>query len=142
MKSYIFYITACLLFLTACSAQYQTKNYDDVYYSARNKQADDRSFVVKPTKVEPSQNAQAEQQPQAEQPARELSNQYNSEQGTTGSNNSDSTQYTTPEGDPNVANNYYGDDYYDYAYSARLRRFQNNPYYNKKTSNYHLCNVS
>ena len=137
MKSYIFYITSCLLFLTACSAQYQTKNYDDVYYSARNKQADDRSFVVKPTKVEPSQNAQAEQQPQAEQPARELSNQYNSEQGTTGSNNSDSTQYTTPEGDPNVANNYYGDDYYDYAYSARLRRFQNNPYYNNYYSDYY-----
>jgi hypothetical protein len=124
MKSYIFFLAAGLLVLSACTTQYQAKNYDDVYYSAKGKQADDRSFVVKPTKVEPSQFTQSEQPQQAQ----------------SGQGNSvavDSSYTGNSGGDTYVENNYNGDDYYDYAYSARLRRFHDNSFYNGYYSDYY-----
>ena len=106
MKTYVFLAAAALAGLTGCSGprQASTGAYDDVYY-------------VKP-------------EPAAQAPATQPGD-YSSAQADPNGNSrfeytDDGTGSTASQsrGTTYVTNNYYdSDDYYDYAYTARLRRF-------------------
>ena len=48
MKFYIYLLAAGLLAITACTTQYQAKNYDDVYYSAKEKPLENRALCRNP----------------------------------------------------------------------------------------------
>ena len=133
MKIYISIIAASLFLIVTCNAQNQSKNYDDLYYSAKDKKSDDHSFIVKPQKVEPSQAVPAEEP----EPVVDPSVQYTDEELAQAQAADDSSRYESPDGNTYITNNYYGDDYYDYAYSARLKRFHSNAYHHSYYSDYY-----
>lgn len=122
MKKYIALVAAGMTMLAGCTTQYQARNYDDVYYSSKNKPLEIRT-VVEPqqTPATGSQSVEAVRPAESQQPATADNQGYNEP------SYSDTEQYSTPGGDTYITNNYYTDDYYDYAYAARLRRFHN-PY--------------
>jgi len=121
MKNYIALVAVSLIFITGCTTQYQARNYDDVYYSSKNKPLEIRT-VVEPQQVQPAepQAANAETAQGYAEPA-----------------NSDTANYSAGEGDTYINNNFYSDDYYDYAYAARLRRFHNPYCFNSYYSDYY-----
>jgi putative cell wall-binding protein len=47
MKSFLVLLTGVLIILTSCSTQYQTRNYDDVYYSPKRAVVEKDIVVVK-----------------------------------------------------------------------------------------------
>ncbi|MBK7213402.1 MAG: hypothetical protein IPH88_08960 [Bacteroidales bacterium] len=124
MKSQTLLIACSLALLTACTSQYQARNYDDLYYSTREKKVDDHSFVVKPSKVEAEP---------VNSPESGSTGQWTG--ASTPSQNNDSTQQTMDQG--YSSDSYFMDDYYDYAYSARMRRFHDNHYYGSYYSDYY-----
>jgi len=134
MKSYITILAASLIILNACVAQNQSMSYDDVYYSAKDKKADEHTLVVQPKKVDPSGFTKAEA---SAVPNEDVKERLTDEELATAMPDSGTSEYTSPEGDTYISNNYYGDDYYDYAYSARLRRFHNNYSFNNYYSDYY-----
>jgi hypothetical protein len=97
--------------LTACSSTYHASTAtDDIYYNA----SDARSYDPVAPATEPVSNNYASQANNYDQPARnDQPDYYSSEQQTDGNG----TTYVTNN------YNYNSDDYYDYAYSSRLRRF-------------------
>ena len=82
---------------------------DDVYYSERDQQHEPQPAAASAPPADYS---------------RDYSN-YNPDNNTNNSQTPSSTeQYTDDKGNTYVTNNYYNDDdYYDYEYSARLRRY-------------------
>ncbi|MEI6059770.1 MAG: hypothetical protein WCR72_03625 [Bacteroidota bacterium] len=133
MKYFIPIVAAVLFLFTACTSQYQATGYDDVYYSSKNQpQAPKHPLVVKSPETDISAYAPASSaQPQQEQQA-----------NTADYSNFDTTyaagdqQYSSGSGE-NVDNGYNQDDYYDYAYSARLRRFHNPYVYDNYYNDYY-----
>jgi hypothetical protein len=119
MKNFqaIFLLIAVAMFLSACSSTQQASrtSYDDVYVTSVPKQP---APEVKQPTAQPSDYTPAKP---AEQPSRF---EYTEKE------TSSSSTRTDKEGNTYITNNYYydPDDYYDYAYTARLRRFYR-PYY-------------
>lgn len=106
---------------TACSSTRNTGMYDDdIYYSPRNNPNPANNSAV-------TQNNNINQnQTQVE------NNQYNNQEDYYDPNQRQQTTetYSDENGNTYITNNYYGnnntfyqDDYYDYAYAARIRRF-------------------
>lgn len=114
-----------MLVMSACTTQYQATNYDDVYYSPKNQpQVAKHALVVNTPETGANAYDQNEQN-QAE------TNTY-----------PDTTNYAQDQqyaADTNANTGYNPDDYYDYAYSARIRRFYDpyayNSYYNDYYTN-------
>ncbi len=113
----IFLLIPVAVLLSACSSSQQASrtSYDDVYVTSVPKQP---APEVKQQTTQPSDYTPAKP---AEQPSRF---EYTDKESSTSSTRTDK------EGNTYITNNYYydADDYYDYAYTARLRRFYR-PYY-------------
>ena len=159
MKTIIKLLAVSVLFLSACKSTYQTRSmYDDVYYSKKD-------AAVATTSTTPDTKTTSTENPSTEKNNTEnsvVANNVN-EQNSNGieaqasaednysSNNSSndrishSTTETTYDKDGNpteVTNNFYYDDYYDYAYAARLSRFYDPynsfGYYDDYYTNYYM----
>ncbi|MCX6291562.1 MAG: hypothetical protein NT126_07335 [Bacteroidetes bacterium] len=113
-----------LFFISACSSTYHagTSNSDDVYYSSKD------------ANQNPGNKKTVSESPAPSDYSKENSNYSQEDQNNSGSNNqsnaqinsdyTNSTQEKDDRGHTYVTNNYYNDDdYYDYAYTARLKRF-------------------
>jgi len=132
IMKYIFILATILLVMSACTTQYQAGNYDDVYYSPKSQPpAPKHQMVVKTPEADANAYSQGESQQAQQAPAPIYYDQdtifY-----------ADDQPYVT-ENDPNADYGYNSDDYYDYAYAARIRRFYNpysyNSYYNDYYTN-------
>nr|MBA3972224.1 hypothetical protein [Bacteroidota bacterium] len=123
MKTYLSILTFAILALSACNVQEgaQSKVYsDDIYYSSKDKAADNEKRIA----------AEARQREEAKRQAEEAQASQNRQA------NPPEEDYYTPSDKSanttnNITNNYYDsefnyDDYYDDAYAVRLRRFHNN----------------
>jgi hypothetical protein len=107
--------TLLILLVASCSSTQQagSSNPDDVYYSSKDRN-----------------QAPAQQQPVAQPSASDYSTNNSNDQQQTDNNQSsernadyyDSNKTTDGSGTTYITNNYY-DDYYDYEYSSRLRRY-------------------
>lgn len=135
-KSTLLILTCTGALLSACSTTYRSGSaQDDIYYSASDEPA------TAPPAASPSGNASNER-PYTPSGGSYQGNNSSDYQPSSQTNdvpaangNSDyyqpnsTSNYSDGNGNTYVTNNYYnGDDYYDYAYSARLRRFYS-PYY-------------
>lgn len=112
---HIFIALILALSVSACSSGYksQSSNYDDIYYTPV-----DEEFAVEEQRAPAQYDNRSTQQGQTSDSRFGYDGQQ-SEAGT--------ERYVDDQGNTQVTNNYYydRDDYYDYAYSARLRRFHN-----------------
>jgi hypothetical protein len=111
-RIYYLFAAAAILLASACSTTNQTSTTDDVYYSKGDKVA---TATPKPAQTNPAPS------------------QYdsNNDYARDNSQSSSTEQTLDANGNTYVTNNYYNaDDYYDYAYSARLRRFYSPVSYN------------
>ena len=151
MKTFATFCVLSVLLLTACSTTYQAGVYDDVYYSSKDKPVPNNMPAAQPAQ----QNTQAYDNTPATNPTyqeSQVSSQNYSQSNNQASNydngngqydnqgSSANQQYTDPNGANNVTNNYYGydsDDYYDYGYSARLRRFHSHNYFDNYYHDYY-----
>ena len=134
MKKSLFVLGTSMLFLASCTTGKYTasREYDDVYYSSADKLKEQNAEAEQIAK----QNAQTTSG-ESTSPQNNSSNETigNDDQGnqrfddntTTNQSGQAQPDYTTSEqqgGNTYITNNYYDkDDYYDYAYSAQLRRF-------------------
>ena len=137
MKTLTKLLAISIIFLSACTTSYQAGGYDDVYFSKGN------NPVVSSTNQAPTAVAPASAEPVNSQPVATPDNKSYTGDGENvgeyyGSDQpayTDNQTYTDENGNNYVTNNYYYgndfvyDDYYDYAYSSRIRRFHNS-YYN------------
>lgn len=113
----IFVSIASLIFIAGCSSTKSTTSVpDDVYYAAGDRSGDPQpATAVTPTN--PSDYSRDDSNYNPDQNTNY--NQDNSSQAP-----SSTEQYSDEKGNTYVTNNYYNeDDYYDYQYSARLKRF-------------------
>lgn len=134
MKTYLSFLAIVALGFTACTAPQgaASSSYnDDVYYSSKDALAD---------KEKQKQQEQAEAQRRAEEAQRaQEAKQAEEAAAARSSSTSDPDDYydgsatsgTTTQNATNITNNYYNqpfnaDDYYDYEYATRLRRFHSN----------------
>lgn len=120
MKTISILFTATLLTIAGCKSSYYSGAYsdDDVYTPAS------QAYQTNPDNYTPAQNNQSNNQQQDDY--------YDPNSS---SNNSNTQQYTdSTTGNTYITNNNYYDDqfvyddYYDYSYAARIRRFQNPSY--------------
>ena len=139
MKKLIVFAVLPLLVAAGCTTQYQAKApYDDVYYSSRDLPPTTSSkVVVKQSQVPVATDYTASS---SEDTAQQTDNQASN--ATEYSNYEDqpsgvvSESYSEPGGDTYINNNFY-DNYYDYAYASRLRRFHSNYYANSYYDDYY-----
>lgn len=128
--------------LTACTVQNRGLSYDDVYYNPKDKpvvaeQMNRADLEKAPSKVEIIADSAAlarNQDPLLQSESRDYTKAQQTysqdKNGVKSTNNDNYDQYTSS------SFNY--DDYYDYGYSARIRRFQNGyfgDYYNDYYTN-------
>jgi hypothetical protein len=143
MKKLLMFAVLPLFIAIGCTTQYQARApYDDVYYSSKDQPASTSDKVVVsqsqvPATSDYSAIKSKENSKDAVQPgdnqnpnATEYSNYDDQSAGVI------SESYTDPGGDTYINNNYY-DNYYDYAYASRLRRFHSNYYMDSYYSPYY-----
>jgi hypothetical protein len=137
MKTYIGILALTALLFTACNTPEgaTSRAYsDDVYYTSQDVAAD---------KQKHKQKLQEEKQRAAEaRRAEENSQAAAKTEAETDDYYKVTEKRTDDEGNTYVTNNYYDepfeyDDYYDYEYAARLRRFHNNVGYYGYYDNYY-----
>jgi len=158
MKTIIKLLAVSVLFLSACKSTYQTRSmYDDVYYSKKDAAVATTSSMPD-TKTTNSENSSTDKNNSENSAVSNNGNSQNSNgieaQATADDNNSPNnssndrishssteTKYDKDGNPTEITNNYYYDDYYDYEYSARLRRFHDNyngyNYYDDYYTNYY-----
>ena len=143
MKNLITLFAATMLLATACTTQYQARaTYDDLYYSPNDAVALEQSkTTAKPVKSQDrfTDNQQTQYTDQQSYTNDDSVNSGEAEYYQDGTYDySANDQYTDPgTGNTYITNNYNSDDYYDYAYAARLRRFHSNVYYDSYYSPYY-----
>ncbi len=128
MKNLSLLFAASILYISSCtSGQYTaSREYDDVYYSSGDK--------VQERQTNNNQNNQNQSVTPENSSAQEaigndnaIDNQQRFDYNNNQNNNAEQPDYTsTQERDGNtyITNNYYdNDDYYDYTYTSRMRRF-------------------
>ncbi len=146
MKKIAIVLLISAIYISSCSSgRIAAKNYDDVYYSDRDAGSGNNTtpeISNNTSSQDYSGSKQNEPQRNYDQNNNSGNNAQNSQSGNqSNTNNSDQTperfqnnvnssDYTSTQssadqdGNTYVTNNYYNnDDYYDYAYSSRLRRF-------------------
>lgn len=131
MKTYIGALVVAIALLTACSTPQgaaSSKNYqDDIYYSSKDAAADREKIQLQKQR---DQEEAAARKKEDEQTARNAVNTSssddddyykspNSKVNSTTSGNSDNSTSTTR------SSSFDYDDYYDYEYAVRLKRFHN-----------------
>ena len=124
MKTTANILLALGIVLSACNANKQlakANNDDDIYYSSKDAPA-------KPKRQEynPDPNAGAVNNQGSATKADDYTPANNTQQDNSANRNSGDTYVTNNN---TYTSSYSDDDYYDYAYAARIRRF-NSPYYN------------
>jgi len=141
MRKFLSAVVVVLGALTACTVQNRSLSYDDVYYSPKDKpvvteqmnRADLQKATSKVEIIADSTALAQNQDPLLQSESRNVKAQqaYGQDQnGVKSATNENYDQYTSS------SFNY--DDYYDYGYSARIRRFQNGyfgDYYNDYYTN-------
>ena len=115
MRALFIPVVSAVLLFGSCASQKMSRNesgnYDDVYYSSNDAQAEQTTPAQSYESATPSENYSQ---------APEQNSRFEYDQSTP------APYSTTEERDGNtyITNNYYGDDdYYDYAYASRVRRF-------------------
>lgn len=139
MKKLVLFAVLPLLIAAGCTTQYQAKApYDDVYYSSRDVPATTTTKVVVKQSQVPANSVNTNANPQeGSQPADDQSANAGQYSGYDTQPADVTTEvYTEPDGDTYISTNYY-DDYYDYAYASRLRRFHSNRYFNNYYNDYY-----
>ncbi|MBP5614895.1 MAG: hypothetical protein J6X35_12225, partial [Bacteroidales bacterium] len=118
-----------LPFILVCATSCTTMNsfVDDGYYNATYRQKDMADAAAAKAAAAAARAEAAAAKAEAEAAKLEAQRQYS----TTTENRQPDYTTTENQGGTTVINNYYFDmdDYYDYAYSARLRRFYSPAYY-------------
>ena len=123
------FIISVILLTASCSSTYKagSSNADDVYYSTKDVKSD-QGKVQQPVQQTPPPSDYStannnSQQDNSGNQQQDNSADYN-KSPQQNSDYSNSGQSRDGNGNTYVTNNYYNDDdYYDYTYSARLRRF-------------------
>lgn len=127
MKATVNILIVLVFLASGCVSTYHVNNdyNDDIYYTPSAKKEEPKQTVIPVTREEvvmeePQDRVVYDDYDYEEEP-RQVSEEAR-ERYTT------HEEYTDDNGDTYVTNNYYGegydeDDYYDYAYSARIRRF-------------------
>jgi hypothetical protein len=122
---YILFLATVMLVMSACTTQYQATNYDDVYFSSKNQPpVTKHSMVVKTPETDV--NAYNREEPAPAEANENQDTAYYAE-----------NQQNAADNNVNTDNGYNEDDYYDYAYSARLRRFHDPYHYNNYYNDYY-----
>lgn len=148
MKKITFILTFTILLFSACTTTYQVRSmYDDVYYSRKNAttQIAPREKEVKTNELPTVAETETTEYVNSNENVNTVDNTSESvnNESTERVNYSNSETYYDEEGNPvNVTNNYFYDydDYYDYAYSSRIKRFHRHNgfnYYNDFYTNYY-----
>ncbi|MBN1338088.1 MAG: hypothetical protein JXA03_02130 [Bacteroidales bacterium] len=128
MKTKLVKISIIALLAAGCSSTMYTANFDDVYYSPDENAAVNDNVQSGLESASPDYYTIA---PESESGSN--NNEYSSgeyvEYNAEEPYYSDTETWQDPEGNTYVTNNYYGsDDYYDYSYASRIKRFHD-PYY-------------
>ncbi len=132
MKKITMALLASTIYLSSCnsSGRIAAKDYDDVYYSDRDAGSDkinseDNSPKESASAHEYSSKQRTDSRNTTNQIENSSDNPTERFQDPENSNFNSNTQTTKDQdGNTYVTNNYYNnDDYYDFAYSSRLRRF-------------------
>ncbi|HOI00324.1 MAG TPA: hypothetical protein PLE85_07235, partial [Bacteroidales bacterium] len=141
-------MTGLAVLLASCSTTYSTGGgYDEIYSSRSN----ETPVAVKPAAQEKVAAPDYAEAAQPVNPSQGYDQGYTDQgyvQESYASPDPQTQTYTTPEGDVYITNYYYGNDYqfndyYDYAYASRLRRFGHptyNDYYHDYYTNYYWYN--
>ena len=127
MKTFLSILTFFSLAFTACKAPEgaQSKAYsDDIYYSSKDKAADKEKRKIEDALAKEEAKNQADQAALAAQNTKRSSDAPADDYYTPSDNGTTTINNTTNNYNDNTPFNY--DDYYDDAYSVRLRRFHNN----------------
>jgi hypothetical protein len=109
----------------SCSSTYHAGNTDDVYYSSKNQPSTASTPSAVPASSTPSPDSYSNSNSNYS-PDYQNSNTGNQDQSQN-NNGGSSDQYSDSKGNTYVTNNYY-DDYYDYEYSSRIRRYYSPAY--------------
>ena len=136
MRSLLFLLVPLTVLATSCHSSYQSRNgvNDDVYYSSKS---DPATYSDPAPQTNTTQQEQEPSNPEnytsGNQEQTSPENKTQGEESRFGYENSQnqenaattSESYSDEKGNTYVTNNYYyeEDDYYDYAYTARIRRF-------------------
>ena len=126
MKTYVSLLMVAIASITAGYAQQNTKYQDDIYYSSKDAAAEKEGMQRQKQREQTEAAAQKKQEEQnAARNAANTSNDdyYQSPSSRENSSAANSTSSTTAS---NTSSSFDYDDYYDYEYAARLRRFHNN----------------
>ena len=112
MKYFIPIMVAVMLIITSCTTQNQTAGYDDVYYSPKNQPpVPKHSIVIKTPETDLSTYNSSGSEALQQESSTAVGNY----------SNEDTTYYADQQN--YSGDGYNQDDYYDYAYSAKLKRF-------------------
>ncbi len=134
-KIQFFFVASLILVATSCSSTYHagSSTPDDVYYSTKDANQNQPAQAKTQPPVQQTPEAPAPSTYSTDNSNYQQDNQGNQQQNTSNDNNQTSSQQTPDysnssqsrdaNGNTYVTNNYYNDDYYDYAYSAKLKRF-------------------
>jgi hypothetical protein len=123
-------VVAGILLTVSCSSVKQTgsSSQDDVYYSSKDSkqsQTNQQQFPQQST-TSNSENSVNNQEVSSNNYQQDNPNEYSSTKSNPEYSNS--AEIHDASGNTYITNNYYTDDYYDYAYSAKLKRFYSPAY--------------
>lgn len=130
MKTYIGVLVVAIALLTACSTPQgaaSSKNYqDDIYYSSKDAAADKERIQLQ--KQREQEEEAAARKKEAEQTARNAANTNSSDDDDyykSPGSKGNSTSSTSSDNSTSTTRAFDYDDYYDYEYAVRLKRFHN-----------------
>ena len=143
---YLFLIPFSLFYSSCSTNRYSSRYSDDVYFSSvpstneSNYSSSDNNDKSNPDNYSKNYNNSNDQNYSNNNSNNPIDSTVASDQNSSNdlsSNNGSSNRYSDGNGNTYITNNYYdNDDYYDYAYTARLRRFNHScgwnyydPYY-------------
>jgi len=122
-----FILSIMLAMITSCTINkyYTTNNYeyDDVYSNPKT------SKVVPQNNPANTPSTTYNNEPSRPNQSYDQNADYNTQNNTNYAPQSSTETYTDKNGNTYITNNYYYGDYYDYEYSARLKRFYSDVYF-------------
>ena len=131
MRTSTLLLLTSLLYITSCTTGKYTasREYDDVYSSKSDKNVQASAPAQQNNTTQPADYSSPQNSERRESIGNDETGNQRFDYNTQNENQANQQQpdYTTTQqegGNTYVTNNYYNeDDYYDYAYSSRLRRF-------------------